>query len=158
MSETPVWLDQLFPLIQERLAAGESVQFTPRGISMRPMIEGGRDQVVLSPLPEKLKKYDLPFYRRDDGHFVLHRIVKVGETYTCVGDHQLIYEPGVRRDQMIALATGLYRKGRYYSLDSFGYKLYSRLWHWTRPVRRFAYWVWRIFSAIVRRLKRIIKK
>ena len=158
MPEASVCLEQLLTLIQERLAAGESVQFTPRGISMRPMIEGDRDQVVLSPLPEKLKKYDLPFYRRDDGHFVLHRIVKAGETYTCIGDHQLIYEHGVRRDQMIALATGLYRKGKYYSLDSFGYKLYSRLWHWTRPLRRIAYWCVRIFKAVVRRLKRIFGK
>ena len=158
MPNTSVWLEQLLPLLEERLAAGESVLFTPRGISMRPMIEGGRDQVVLSPLPEKLKKYDLPFYRRDDGHFVLHRIVKVGQTYTCIGDHQLVYEPGVRQDQMIALATGLYRKGKYYSLDSFGYRLYSRLWHWTRPVRRAFYWCSSIWRAVLRRLKRIFGK
>ena len=158
MPNTPVWLEQLLPLIQERIAAGESVQFTPRGISMRPMIEGGRDKIVLSPLPEKLKKYDLPFYRRDDGQFVLHRIVKVGQTYTCIGDHQLIYEPGVRQDQMIAIATGLYRKGKYYSLDSFGYKLYSRLWHWTRPLRRITYWCGNILKAVVGRLKRMLRK
>lgn len=156
MPDASVCLEQLLPLIRERLTAGESVQFTPRGISMRPMIEGGRDQVVLSPLPEKLKKYDLPFYRRDDGQFVLHRIVKAGETYTCIGDHQLVYEYGVRQDQMIALATGLYRKGKYYSLDSFEYKLYSRLWHWTRPLRRIAYWCNNIFKAVVRRVKRLL--
>ena len=158
MSNTTVHLEQLFPLMQERLAKGESVQFTPKGISMRPMIEGGRDQIVLSPLPEKLRKYDLPFYRRDDGHFVLHRIVKVGQTYTCIGDHQLVYERGVRQDQMIALATGLYRKGKYYSLDSFGYKLYSRLWHWMRPLRRVTHWGGRIFKAVVRRIARIFAK
>ena len=158
MPNTPVWLEQLLPLLQERLAAGESVQFTPRGISMRPMIEGGRDQVVLSPLPEKLKKYDLPFYRRDDGQFVLHRIVKVGQTYTCIGDHQLVYETGVRQDQMIALATGLYRKGKYHSLDSFGYRLYSRLWHWMRPLRRFTYWCRNILRAVLHRLKRMFGK
>ena len=158
MPNTRVWLEQLFPLMQERLKAGESVQFTPKGISMRPMIEGGRDRVVLSPLPEKLKKYDLPFYRRDDGHFVLHRIVKVGKTYTCIGDNQLIHELGVRQDQMIALATGLYRKGKYYSLDSFGYKLYSRLWHWTRPLRHIVYWCMGILKRIMYRMKRIVGK
>ena len=158
MLDASVCLEQLLPLIRERLTADESVQFTPRGISMRPMIEGGRDQVVLSPLPEKLKKYDLPFYRRDDGQFVLHRIVKAGETYTCIGDHQLVYEYGVRQDQMIALATGLYRKGKYYSLDSFAYKLYSRLWHWTRPLRRISHWCVRIFKAVIRRLRRIFEK
>ena len=78
MPETSVRLAQLLPLMQERLAAGESVQFTPQGTSMRPTIYGGRDQVILSPLPPKLKKYDLPLYRRDNGQFVLHRIVEVG--------------------------------------------------------------------------------
>lgn len=154
MSDIPVRLAQLLPLIQERLDAGESVQITPHGISMRPMIVDGRDEVVLSPLPEKLKKYDLPLYRRDNGQFVLHRIVKAGQTYTCVGDNQLIYETGVRQDQMIALATALYRNGRYYSLDGFGYKLYGRLWHWTRPLRRAVHWCRNIFRAIIRRLKR----
>lgn len=158
MPNTSVWLEQLFPLMRERLVAGESVQFTPKGISMRPMIEGGRDQVVLSPLPEKLKKYDLPFYRRDDGRFVLHRIVKVGETYTCIGDHQLIYEHGVRRDQMIALATGLYRKGKYYSLDSFGYKLYSRFWHWTRPLRHIVHWCMNLLKRIISHIKKNLAK
>ena len=112
MSDASVRLAQVFPLMQERIANGESVQFTPQGTSMRPTIYGGRDQVVLSALPEKLNKYDLPLYRRDNGQFVLHRIVKVGDTYTCIGDNQFMYETGVRQDQMLALATGFYRKGK----------------------------------------------
>ena len=157
MPDTSVRLEQLFPLMQEQLALGQSVQFTPQGISMKPMIQGGRDQVILSPLPERLKKYDLPLYRREDGHFVLHRIVKVGETYTCIGDHQLVFETGVRREWMIALATGFIRKGKYHSTDSFGYKVYCRLWHWTRPIRHVGYWCRNILRAVFRRLKRILK-
>ena len=158
MPNTPKRLEEVLPRIQELLSAGESVQITPHGVSMRPMIKDGRDEVLLSPLPEKLKKYDLPFYRRDDGQFVLHRIMKVGQTYTCIGDHQLVYETGVRQDQMIALATALYRNGKYYNLDSFGYRVYARIWHWTRPLRRIVYWCGRIWRAVVRRLKRMIGK
>ena len=135
MPDISVRLAQLLPLMQERLASGESVQFTPQGTSMRPMIQGGRDQVILSPLPEKLKKYDLPLYRRDNGQFVLHRIVKVGQAYTCVGDNQFQMETGIRQEQMIALTTGFYRKGKYYRVDGPGYRLYCRLWHWSRPAR-----------------------
>ncbi len=140
MSDMSIQLAQMLPLIQERLAAGETVKFTPRGISMRPMLDGIRDQVVICPLPETVKKYDIPLFRRDDGQFVLHRIVKAGQTYTCIGDHQLVYEKGVRRDQMIGLVTGFYRKGKYYSVDAVGYRIYSRMWHWLRPFRRFTYW------------------
>ncbi len=152
MPDTSVRLEQLFPLMQEQLALGQSVKFTPQGTSMRPTIYGGRDQVILSPLPEKLKKYDLPLYRREDGQFVLHRIVKVGQTYTCVGDNQFILEEGVPQEWMIALTTGFVRKGKYYSTDSFGYRIYCRIWHWTRPVRHFGL---RCGQAILRRLKRI---
>lgn len=158
MPDTSVRLAQVFPLMQERMANGESVQFTPHGTSMRPTIYGGRDQVVLAALPEKLKKYDLPLYRRDDGQFVLHRIVKVGQTYTCIGDNQFIYEPGVRQDQMLALATGFYRKGKFYRTDSFGYHLYSRLWCWSRPVRYVVLRCWGILRAILRRVKSIFVK
>lgn len=151
MSEINVRLDSIMPLIRERLAEGESVQFTPRGTSMLPMILGGRDQVVLSPLPEKLKKYDLPLYQRDDGQYVLHRIVKVGEDYTCIGDNQFLYEPHVRDDQMIALATGFVRKGKTYGMDSLSYKLYCRLWHGSRSLRR-------CYLAARARLSRLLKK
>ena len=144
--------------MQERLAAGESVQFTPRGTSMRPTILGGRDQVVLSPLPEKLKKYDLPFYRRDDGHFVLHRIVKVGKTYTCIGDNQFQYETGLRQDQMLAIATGFYRKGKFYDTSALGYKVYVRLWCWSRPVRYVINRCGYCFRAVCRRIKRLFSK
>ena len=158
MSDASVRLAEVFPLMQERINNGESVQFTPHGTSMRPTIYGGRDQVVLAALPEKLKKYDLPLYRRDNGQFVLHRIVKVGETYTCIGDNQFVFEPGVRQDQMLALAVGFYRKGKYYSTDSFGYRLYSRVWHCYRPVRRVVVWCRSAFFGVLRRLKKICKK
>ena len=53
--------------------------------------------------PERLRKYDLPFYTRDSGQYVLHRIVKVNAdgTYTLRGDHQIVNEQGVRPDQII---------------------------------------------------------
>ncbi len=140
MPDIQVQLDTIMPLIKERLATGESVQFTPRGTSMRPMLEGGRDQVILSPLPEKLKKYDLPLYQRDNGQYVLHRIVKVGKTYTCIGDNQYTYEPGVRPDQMIALATGFVRNGRSYSVRQASHWLYVRLWCASRFPRHVCLW------------------
>lgn len=155
MSDISVRLEQMMPLIRERLSNGESVRFTPQGTSMRPMILGGRDQVILSPLPERLKKFDLPLYQRDNGQYVLHRIVKAGKDFTCIGDGQFIYEPGVRQDQMLALATGFVRKGKTRSTDCFSYWLYCRLWHYSRPLRKF---LLRVKSATSRLLTRFFKK
>ena len=134
-------LEQLMPLIQERLAAGQSVRFSPHGVSMLPMLRQGIDSVVLSPLPDQLNKYDLPLYQRDTGHYVLHRIVKVGDTYSCIGDNQFTIENGVRHDQMIALATAFYRGNRRIEFDAFSYRFYCRFWHYCRPVHHICRWI-----------------
>ena len=137
MTERSKRLDDLMPLIQERLAEGQSVAFFPRGISMLPLLRQGKDAVELSPLPEKLRKYDLPLYRRDDGHYVLHRVVAVGEKYICCGDNQLVLEHGLRHDQMIALVTAVIRDGKRVEVDDFRYRLYCRILVALRPLRVF---------------------
>lgn len=133
-------LEQLMPIIREQLDKEESVRFYPSGISMLPMLRQGIDSVVLSPLPEKLKKYDLPLYQRKSGQYVMHRIVKVGDTITCIGDNQFYLERELGYDQMIGIVTAFYRGEKYHSVTEFGYQLYCRLWHYTRFPRRV--WCW----------------
>ena len=143
------------PLIRERLAAGQTVKFSPGGTSMLPMLREGLDQVELSPVPGRLKKYDLPLYQRANGQFVLHRVVEAGMTYTCVGDNQVILERGLEHGQMIALVTAFIRDGKRIEVTDPGYRLYCRLWCASRPLRRF----WRRGRGVVGRLKqRIIKE
>lgn len=140
-------MEDLFPLIREQLSTGQSVKFTPRGNSMLPMLRHGVDSVVLAPLPEKLKKYDLPLYQRENGQYVLHRVVAVGDTYTCMGDNQFIPEPGLTHGQMIGVVTAFTRNGREYSVQHKGYQLYCRLWYHSRHWRR----RWRRGIAFLRR-------
>lgn len=135
--ENEVNLEQLLPLMQEYLKNGKRVTFSPRGVSMLPMLRQGRDTVTVSPVPGKLRKYDLPLYRRDNGRFVLHRIVKVGETYTCIGDNQFEAEAGIRQDQLIGLVTSFQRDGREYRVEDMRYRLYCSIWHHSRGLRHF---------------------
>ena len=130
-------LAQLMPVLREFLDVGKNVKISPQGISMLPMIRQGIDKVVLSPISGELRKYDLPLYQRDDGHFVLHRIVKTGETYTCIGDNQFELEHGLRHDQMIAVVTAFYRGDKLHSVNELGYQIYCRFWHYSRPIRHF---------------------
>lgn len=129
-------LEQAMPLIREHLEKGQTVRFGPRGRSMRPLLRQGQDKVVLSAVTGRLKKYDLPLYQRDDGQYTLHRIVEVGETYTCIGDNQHVLEYGVRDDQIIAVVTAVVRNGREIPVTSLGYRIYCRVWHRLRPVKR----------------------
>ncbi len=143
-------LDALMPLIREQIASGGTVEFYPRGISMLPMLRQGKDTVTLSAPPKQLKKYDLPLYVRDDGQYVLHRVVNVGETYSCIGDRQFKLEHGVRHDQIIAVAIAFSREGKTISTSSFTYKLYCRFWHNSRGVRHLCH-------KVIFKLKHILK-
>lgn len=154
MRDHAIQLDELMPLIRERLAAGGSVRISPHGTSMLPMLKDGRDQVVLSPLPEKLKKYALPLYQRENGQYVLHRIVKAADDYTCMGDNQFLPEKGLRHDQMIAVVTSFVHNGTEYSTEHFGYKAYCRVWCAVRPFRHFLVLVRGRLAKIKRRIKR----
>lgn len=147
LNEQEIPLEQLMPLVKEYLVAGKTVKFSPRGISMLPMLRQGVDSVVLSPILKELKKYDLPLYQRDNGKYVLHRIVKVGDTYTCIGDNQFEYEHGLRHDQMIAVVSAFYREDRYISVSDWRYRIYCRFWHYSRGLRHF----WRRGINYIRR-------
>ena len=66
----------LEPIIQEKLNSGATVTIQPKGISMLPLIRQGQDEVVLKKPSGRLNKYDIAFYKRKSGQFVLHRIIK----------------------------------------------------------------------------------
>ena len=144
-------LIQLMPMIRDCLDRGRNVTFRPGGVSMLPMLHPNEDEVILSPLPERLHKYDLPLYRRDSGQFILHRVVKVEpQGYTMCGDNQYVLEPGLQHSQMIALVTAFTHKGKTVSVRHPAYWLYCRIWCVSRPLRHL---VW----AVLSRLKRLVK-
>ncbi len=151
LREKNVTLHEMMPLIKEQLAQGKSVTFFPKGVSMRPMLRDGRDSVTLSAPPEKLKKYDIPLYQRADGQYVLHRVIKVGETYTCMGDNQFVPEEGISHGQIIAVCTAFTRDGKRTSARNPVWRLYAVFWQFSRFPRR-------IIAGICRRVSRLWKK
>ena len=148
MSEVNAQLELLLPVMMECLESGHSFTFSPKGVSMLPMLKEGRDTVTLSPICGELRKYDLPLYRRPDGKFILHRVVETGASYTCVGDNQFQLEKGVDPSWCIAVVTSFRHNGKEYRSDQLSYRIYCVLWHRTRRLR----WFW---SRGVHKLERI---
>lgn len=139
-----VKLSELVPYMKEAFAAGKTFTVPITGTSMLPLLVEGRDTVMLKSPVLPLKKGDLPLYRRKDGSFVLHRVVKVQNgSYTMCGDHQFLTERGILEDQIIALAAEINRDGKSISVDESAYKRYVRLWtallHVRYPFRRLRY-------------------
>lgn len=120
-------LEQIFPIMEEKLKAGGEVTFGPHGQSMLPLVREGKDLVTLS-AKEKAKVGDVVFYRRPDGNFVLHRIVgeENGDFVLC-GDNQTLLEKGVSKDWIIAVMTSVTRGGKEVLCKSFGYRFYARV-------------------------------
>ena len=148
MPEKTVRLDEVMPLIRERLAAGESVQFSPNGISMLPMLAPERDSVVLSPVTARLRRGDLPLYRRKNGQYVLHRVIFAGERYTCCGDNQVDLERDIEHAQLIAVVSSFTLKGKHISVKAPAYRLYCFVWMASRPFR----YLWRKGKRLLKRI------
>ena len=140
-------LSDLIGIITEKLDMGGTVSFTPRGESMLPMLRDGRDTVVLSKPAGRLKRFDLPLYRRANGSFVLHRVIGFdGDgSYVLCGDNQIVKEYGINDSNVIAVVTEFDRKGKHYTTRSFSYRAYALFWYYSRPVRR-------VYRAFKRRI------
>jgi signal peptidase len=144
------WND-LAPLLADCLQRDTDVVIAITGTSMLPLLRAGIDRVVLtSAKGEALKKGDIPFYRRRNGQFVLHRVVAVTpKGYTMTGDAQTLLEPGIQPDQILAVVKGIWRGERYVPCGKKSYRFRARLWMALRPVRPFLMRVYRVWRKIL---------
>lgn len=64
--------------IEKIIKEGSSVQISPQGFSMYPLLFPGRDEVIIEPVsPDKVKRFDVILYRRKkEGILVLHRVCR----------------------------------------------------------------------------------
>ena len=143
--------------IEQLLTQGNNIQIKPQGYSMYPVLIPGRDEVVIEPIGERtLKRGDVVLYRRiaeDTEHIlVLHRIWKVKEDgIYLVGDNQKEIEGPLMRSQMKGIMAGMYRKGKYISVQNPLYRLLTYGWLFLRPFRP-------VIAGLVARVKRIFSK
>lgn len=101
----------------------------PNGWSMWPMIQNGRDTVLIEPKDGRCKKYDIPLYKDKAGRYIVHRIIKVTDNgYVICGDGVYYREYDVTDENIIGVVKGFYRKEKFISVENKGYKLYSRIW------------------------------
>lgn len=135
----------MFPLISEQLEAGGKASFSIHGTSMKPMMKDRTDSVrITKPLSDP-KKYDIIFYRRDDGSFVLHRIVGIKDgSFVCRGDNQTVDEFPVKKENVIGIVCDYTKNGKWRSVDCFSQKVYSRFWVNTVFIRKVKrnIWLW----------------
>ncbi len=99
------------------------------GDSMMPLIKQGRDLMVIEVPERPFKKYDAVLYKRDNGQYIMHRIVgKSREGFILRGDNQYEKEYGIKNEQILGLLTAVIRNGKEFKTDAFLSKIYVFLW------------------------------
>ena len=139
MSETnrEVGLEHIGTVIEDGLKNGQQVRMTVVGNSMYPLFRSKLDSVVLSPIFDGVKKRDVVLYKRSNGQYVLHRIIRCKRgVYSANGDNQHWIESPLFENQFLGKMIGFYRKNQYYSTKTLWYQVYSFIWVCAKPLRR----------------------
>ena len=132
---------------EEVLAEKGTLIYTNVGDSMYPLIKP-RDLLVIKRAELPLKRLDIPLYKRDNGQYVLHRIIKVRkDDYLICGDNRVGVESGITDRHMIGVLTDIIRSGETISVYSAKNRIYAHFCCDFMPLKR-----------VIFRFKRILKK
>ena len=138
MNEIILPNDVMMGGIAALLSEGREVRFTPKGVSMRPFIEGGRDSVIL----KKRTDYDIGdivLVKLVNGCYLLHRIIeKSGEKLTLMGDGNLKGTESALASDVIGMVTGIVKPNGKCVKPKKG-----RLWFRLLPFRSRLLWIYR---------------
>lgn len=127
----------LMALVLPMIEQGKTVKITVTGFSMYPLVSSRRDAVLLAKA-EDIKVGDVPLFVREDGSYILHRLVGEKDgAFVAMGDYETEKEYPVYRENIVAKAVGFYRKGRYIDCQSAGYRVYSFVWRKVACIRPF---------------------
>ena len=137
---------------EEELERSGKLVYTTVGVSMRPLIKQDRDLSIIEKPKGRLKKFDVALYKRANGQYVLHRVVKVLEDgYVILGDNCCSKEYNIKESQILGVLTSLVRNGKEINLNSFGYKLYVRARYAHYPVRVIIFKTKRFLRKLIKR-------
>ena len=111
--------------LEEELRSGKACVSTTVGDSMEPMLRNRKDTIIIEPVHGRLKRYDLPLYRRPDGKYVLHRILHVKKNgYVICGDNRW-WKENVPDEWIVGVVTEFYRREEHIYITDRKYRLYS---------------------------------
>ena len=128
--------EQILPRITARLEANLLCRLVVTGGSMRPFLRHKLDAVFLVSAGEDIRTGDILLYLRGANTPILHRVhrrLSDGTRLMC-GDAQTGLEP-IRREQVLAKASHVDRRGRILPCDTPSLRLLAGLWRLLYPVR-----------------------
>lgn len=140
---------ELLPFIEEAFNRNTTFKIPVTGTSMNPFLVQGRDFVLLRKTDLPLEIGDIPLYRRDDGTFVLHRIVGKDENgYIMCGDNQFLLEKNITDRHIVGVVCTVCRDGKTFDVTDPDFVKYKNKYvnnvKKRYPVRRLKYKLYRL--------------
>lgn len=130
---------------EQIIAEQGKLVYTNTGISMMPLLRQHRDLLIIGPPPEgRLRLWDVPLYKRDNGQYVMHRVLWVRKKdYIMCGDNQWYPERGITDRHIVGVLEAVNRDGKLLPVRAtkehphvpLGYRLYVALWCVFYPIR-----------------------
>lgn len=131
--DTDAYVSALRDLVNE----GKECRLLISGSSMAPFLVHERDSIIFSKPQRELQRGDMVFYQRENGQFVMHRILHVKpEGLYIVGDAQTEIEGPVNPSQVFAVVTRAQRKGKWIGPGDFWWWFFRTVWIRLVPVRK----------------------
>ena len=124
--------------LKEAVGSGRDCSMIITGNSMQPFLLHGRDTIYFRAPKERLKRGDMVFFQRENGQYVMHRLLKTDERgYYFIGDNQTEVEGPVSSSQIFAVVYQVKRKGRILGPKSFWWVFFRTFWLRIIPLRPF---------------------
>lgn len=117
---------------------------------MLPLLIEGKSHVIIAPLSEPLRVGDLPIYLRQDGKYVIHRLIRIDEQHCFTRGDNCVTHEKVPHSWVLGKVIEINRRGKTFPVTAWGYRVYSRIWHFLFPARKLIFKVKKILKRIFR--------
>lgn len=129
--------EDMFHVVRELTKYGRSARITVTGMSMYPFLREGIDSVELSHADfAGITIGSIVLILRKSGQYVLHRVVrKKNDCFYITGDAQRQIEGPLLPEQLMAVVTAVWRRGRRILCTDAAWKAFSAMWIVMLPFR-----------------------
>lgn len=143
---------------KQELSKNGILAFVPSGQSMWPTLKNKKQSVVVIPKTIRLNKYDVGLYQKENGNYVLHRVISVTDNgYIMCGDSQFKPEM-VNEEQVFAVMQGFYKGKRYIQSSDEKYCKFVKRWYKNLSWRKFRIKTHYFFIRVKNKISRLFSK
>jgi len=136
MALSMVSINELIPVIKEKLQMGGEVTLKIKGTSMRPFFKSDVTCVDLIKFDGSLNRFDIVLYEALDKTYVMHRYIGMKNDKLLICGDALTKEELIHQEQIIAKVIAFSENGKSTIITNKRYRRNVKFWVKMKPFRR----------------------